>query len=329
MNLINYWKDLRARKLREMLEDSLKFIYSLQESDTIVDAKKLSELSGLSIKKQEELLKTLLQRGLTDSENRLSPDGEQYALQIIRRHRLFEKHLSENSGYDASEWHARACKEEHKLSENEQEELANRLGNPLFDPHGDPIPSAEGELLKVQGQGLEMIQPDSYALITHIEDEPMEDYKVLAEIGLYRDALIYVANKEHDKLLIRFEGEEFQLSANQQKLITAVLCSDENRIANEQKSTRLSKLKLNEQAEVMGISRALRGANRRRLLDLGFVRGSTISIDLFSPLGNPRAYLVRGSSIALRSDQARYILVNKLNPRPSASVKHLDERLAR
>ena len=48
---------------------------------------------------------------------------------------------------------------------------------------------------------------------------------------------------------------------------------------------------------------------RRRLMDLGFVSGSTISVDMRSPLGNPTAYIVRGAAIALRDDQARYILI--------------------
>ena len=54
-----------------------------------------------------------------------------------------------------------------------------------------------------------------------------------------------------------------------------------------------------------------RGDNRRRLLDLGFVKGTEISIDLMSPLRNPKAYLVKGTSIALRNNQASKILIQK------------------
>ena len=72
-------------------------------------------------------------------------------------------------------------------------------------------------------------------------------------------------------------------------------------------------LPINRTAEVVGISGACRGPNRRRLLDLGFVRGSKVRIDLVSPLGNPTAYLIRGTSIALRRDQAFQIQV-RLTP---------------
>jgi DtxR family Mn-dependent transcriptional regulator len=62
----------------------------------------------------------------------------------------------------------------------------------------------------------------------------------------------------------------------------------------------------------VGLSAAVRGAERNRLLDLGFVPGSVIEIDLESPSGNPIGYLVRGATVALRREQADRILVRKL-----------------
>ena len=71
---------------------------------------------------------------------------------------------------------------------------------------------------------------------------------------------------------------------------------------------RLYHLKLHQKARIVGLSPACRGALRRRLLDLGFVRGSRVAVAMHSPMGNPTAYVVRGTTIALRQDQARYIL---------------------
>ncbi|MCH7524221.1 MAG: ferrous iron transport protein A, partial [Bacteroidetes bacterium] len=79
----------------------------------------------------------------------------------------------------------------------------------------------------------------------------------------------------------------------------------------EENMVRLSSLKENETARILGISKESRGDNRRRLLDLGFVKGTKISIDLISPMKNPIAYLVKGTSIALRKDQASKILIKK------------------
>ena len=86
----------------------------------------------------------------------------------------------------------------------------------------------------------------------------------------------------------------------------------EKEVAIEDNIARLSGLQEDEEAEIIGISRESRGESRRRLLDLGFVKGSKIKIDLLNPLGEPHAYLIKGTSIALRKDQASKILIKKL-----------------
>jgi DtxR family Mn-dependent transcriptional regulator len=83
-------------------------------------------------------------------------------------------------------------------------------------------------------------------------------------------------------------------------------------VDEDEHSVRLSSLKIDELAKIVGLSKECRGENRRRLLDLGFVVGTEIKIDMNSPLGNPVAYEVKGTSIALRNDQASKILINKI-----------------
>ena len=75
---------------------------------------------------------------------------------------------------------------------------------------------------------------------------------------------------------------------------------------------RMSRLAEGQTAVVAGLSPSCRGALRRRLMDLGFVRGSRVSVGMRSPLGNPVAYVVRGTAIALRREQARQIIVTPL-----------------
>ena len=74
---------------------------------------------------------------------------------------------------------------------------------------------------------------------------------------------------------------------------------------------RLSNLKINETATIIGISKESRGENRRRLLDLGFVKGAEVRINLVNPLKDPTAFLIKGTSIALRKDQSEKILIIK------------------
>jgi len=79
----------------------------------------------------------------------------------------------------------------------------------------------------------------------------------------------------------------------------------------EEDLARLSILGENETAKIIGISKEIRGDSRRRLLDLGFVKGAEVSIDLLNPLGDPKAFLIKGTSIALRQNQASKILIKK------------------
>ena len=72
----------------------------------------------------------------------LTPKGRRDALALMRAHRIYEQYLAEHSGYAPSEWHERAHHMEHRLDARERERMAALLGNPLFDPHGDPIPTA-------------------------------------------------------------------------------------------------------------------------------------------------------------------------------------------
>ena len=83
-------------------------------------------------------------------------------------------------------------------------------------------------------------------------------------------------------------------------------------VVEDEDTVRLSGLQEGEVAKIVGMSKECRGENRRRLLDLGFVKGTEIKIDLNSPMKNPVAYAVKGTSIALRKDQASKILITKI-----------------
>lgn len=75
---------------------------------------------------------------------------------------------------------------------------------------------------------------------------------------------------------------------------------------------RLSDLKRGELAQIIGISPKCKGDPRKRLLDLGFVRGTDISVQNVSPMGNPIAYNIRNTLIALRNEQANLIFIKKV-----------------
>jgi len=126
----------------------------------------------------------LLQHEGTDF--RLTASGRDYALRIIRAHRLYERYLSEETGFDEADWHTKAHDFEHQLSPEEIEALAVRLGNPTHDPHGDPIPTADGILVYPEEQtSLTNLPIDTPARIVHLEDEPVTVYAQLIAEGLH------------------------------------------------------------------------------------------------------------------------------------------------
>ena len=120
---------------------------------------------------------------------------------------------------------------------------------------------------------------------------------------------IRVVENNIRRVLFYSEGEEFVLAPVVASNLTVDVFEKEDIL--EEDMVRLSSLKANESATILGISKECRGDARRRLLDLGFVKGSSIHIDLISPLKNPKAYLVKGTSIALRDNQASKILIKK------------------
>jgi DtxR family Mn-dependent transcriptional regulator len=134
-------------------------------------------------------------------------------------------------------------------------------------------------------------------------------YKQIIAENIHIGSQIRVVENSPERIIFYAEGEEFKLAPIVAANLT-VAPLDET-IMVEENTIRLSSLKENETAKIVGISKESRGERRRRLLDLGFVKGTQIRIDLMSPLQNPTAYLVKGTSIALRKDQASKILIKK------------------
>jgi len=248
---------------------------------------------------------------MADGLIQLTSSGRSYAMQIIRAHRLWESFLAEKTGFAASEWHQRADIREHMLSPEEADELSAQLGYPRFDPHGDPIPSAEGELERTESQALANLGSDEIARIVHIEDEPDSiAAQILAE-ELEPGMLVQHIEVAPHQVRFWSNGEEHVLAPIVAANISVKRVQRE--IPDEQMgSEKLSALKKGESAEVVRISPACRGAERRRLMDLGILPGALVETEFKSPGGDPTAYRIRGAVIALREEQAKLIGISRL-----------------
>lgn len=306
-------KNLKSNE-KIIIEDILKQLYHFQNSGNRIDTKTLVEVLNFKNKSIVEATQKMTVTNLVYFDSgalKLTDEGMEYALKIVRVHRLWERYLADKTGFHKNEWHDRAEQMEHKLSHDETNKLAATLGNPKFDPHGDPIPTKTGKIAEISGVELPLLPVNSLARITHIEDEPEIIYKQILAENIHIGSLLKVIENNNTRIVFQSEGEEFKLAPIVASNLTVTPIEKE--ITIDENVARLSSLKENETAEIIGISRESRGESRRRLLDLGFVKGSKIKIELLNPLGEPHAYLIKGTSIALRKDQASKILIKKLN----------------
>lgn len=295
-----------------IIEDILKQLYHFENSGNKVDMKTLVQVLDFNNNRIVEAIKKMTINDLIYFESdvlKLTESGREYALRIVRVHRLWERYLADRTGFSKTEWHDRAELMEHQLSHDETEKLAAHLGNPKYDPHGDPIPTKTGKIAKVKGVELPLLSVNTVGRITHIEDEPEVIYKQILAENIHIGSLLRVIENNTTRIVFESEGEEFKLAPIVAANLT--VAPIEKEVVLEDNIARLSGLKENETAKIIGISKESRGESRRRLLDLGFVKGADITIDLLNPLGEPHAYLIKGTSIALRKNQAAKILIKK------------------
>jgi DtxR family Mn-dependent transcriptional regulator len=132
------------------VQDFLKAVYGLQHGEEPVATNALAEVLDVKAPSVTDMAQRLESAGLVDYERykgvRLTETGEALALKVVRRHRLIELYLVSELGYRLQEVHQEAEHLEHAVSDRFIEAIAAKLGNPDSDPHGDPIPSADGTI---------------------------------------------------------------------------------------------------------------------------------------------------------------------------------------
>lgn len=207
------------------VEDFLKAMYLLQRQATPVTTKRLSAALNITPPSVNDMIKRLA--GLKDGDDlfyhetpllehlpykgaKLTPAGEQIALQIIRRHRLLELYLHDKLGYSWDEVHDEAERLEHAMSDMLEERIAAALGHPQFDPHGDPIPDADGVMRQRELIVLTELPIGTPAVISRIVDQTPESLRYLEKLGLTPSTELVV--NEHilaaDTISLDIDGNE-------------------------------------------------------------------------------------------------------------------------
>lgn len=298
---------------RVFIEDALKFLFEQEEAGGQATPENLARSLALPTSCAHRIFKKLIDLRLARQSPEgivLSNTGRQEALRIVRLHRLWEKYLAEETDLDPGEWHTKAHALEHVTSQAVAEGLVARLGDPRFDPHGDPIPTESGEIKTVSAKPIAMTQPGDLVEITHLEDEPVSVFRDLLDRGLHLGAQLQIERFSEKEIAVRHHGETVVLSPEESRNVHVKVISKQELKFREGRPTTLAELNLHEEGVVLGFAPACRGLARRRLLDLGFVPGTRVRAELSSIGGDPTAFRVRNTLIALRKSQAALILIS-------------------
>jgi DtxR family Mn-dependent transcriptional regulator len=293
---------------RVRLEDALKHVYTSEQAGREPTLESMAGQLGVSTHRAAKLLTRLTESGLvragTDGPH-LSDDGRESALRLVRSHRLWERYLADRTGVAAPDWHDEAERMEHSLSPEQTDTLAARLGHPRWDPHGDPIPTASGEVPNLEGVSLAGAPVGRTVEVAHLEDEPREIYDALLTAGIELGSRLEIVDRDDRGVRLQAGGRERTVEVVAARNVTVRVLPVGARAGGPLET--LADLRPGEYGRVIGIAATCRGAQRRRLLDLGVVKGTEISAEMASALGDPMAYLIRGALIALRRGQAERI----------------------
>lgn len=310
-----FWKWQRGRKVtkRVLVEDALKHLYDQEYKQLTCTLQSIAGKLSISGDQTAKLMSRLEAQGLVEAKSEgfsLTSGGRTYALRMIRTHRLWERYFADETGIPETEWHSRAEELEHNLNDDEIESLAAIVGNPSYDPHGDPIPTTSGHLPPKRGVPLVDLPEGEFARIIHIEDEPKAIYEQLVAIGLQLGMQVQILAKSSQRISFVADGIENVLAPVVAANVTVESLPKDQEIEGPYDS--LISLNVGQKGEVIGISKACRGQQRRRMMDLGIIPGTVISVEMRSAGGDPTSYNIRDASIALRNAHAEWIHIKRL-----------------
>lgn len=193
------------------IEDYAKAIYALEHrAGAAVSTNAIAERMGVTPASASGMVKRLGELGLVEHRPyhgvSLTDSGRRVALEVMRHHRLLELYLVESLGVPWDRVHAEAEVLEHVLSEELEELIAAKLGDPTHDPHGDPIPSRDLTIEEGLTQSLQALEPGAAGTFTRISDSDPDMLRFLADRGIAPGDAFEVLDKQpfDGPLFVRF-----------------------------------------------------------------------------------------------------------------------------
>lgn len=212
----------KEKFITEAVEDYLKTIYTLcqegRDEGKGASTQKIAARLGISAPGVTKMLHHLAKHELIEHApyqgTTLTPLGEKFALELIRHHRLLELYLTKSLGFGWEQVHAEADRLEHHISEGFEASIERLLDFPEFDPHGDPIPTRDGQMPKYITATL-AAQADGVPLVVRrVTDENPELLCYLKERRLLPGTPVQIAEREPfgGALVVEVDGSRERIS---------------------------------------------------------------------------------------------------------------------
>lgn len=187
-------------RITPAIQDYLKAIHSLGGAEQVVSPVDIAAELEVKAPSVTGMLKRLVEAALIEYEigrgARLTKTGIAQARRVIRRHRLVELFLTRVLGLDWSEVDTEADALEHAISPRLEAALAAHLGEPLEDPHGHPIPSAQGDLQKRNLKPLDQFRAGQHVIIREVQDDNPERLRRWQTLGLTPGATVHFVSHQ-------------------------------------------------------------------------------------------------------------------------------------
>lgn len=311
--LISLWKDLHLNTSRTRMEHVLKHLFNAENLHRKTTAKNLCIRVGMGLRKTQALLNRMESNGLIKQDDQgnisLTDEGNSYAIRIVRAHRLWERYLADETGLSGDEWHQKAERLEHTTSPEQVEALAAQLGNPLYDPHGTPIPTVDGVVGPSQGQPATSFAVGEVIVVTHVDKEQDHLYSQIQAEGIVPGMQLRILETSAQRIRFGSQDNEHVLApVVAARIIAMPLPAEQIEVLSNET---LSSLQQGETARVVRFAPTCRGIERRRLMDLGILPGTQVQVTLNGPFGDPKAFLVRQTAIALRKELSNLIFIER------------------
>jgi len=207
-------------QVSESVEEYLETIYRLEKREASAKTSAIAREMNVKLGTVTNTIESLESQGLIQHVPykgvRLTDKGERIALEVLRKHRLSERLLTDVLDMDWSEVHDAACRLEHGLTGELTRSIERTLGHPATCPHGNPIPSEAGRIEGEESVQLSSLKVHERAAISRISDERPEMLRYLASLGLIPGATVEVEERApfDGPIMMKVMGASYALGRN-------------------------------------------------------------------------------------------------------------------